>query len=167
MYKKWLKNFVDKRVQIPLKSFLSMWGEIKKACDWFFVNEKSFTGILSNLHKKWLENFVRGSSNPLSCRKYLRKRNLVFYKIYAHKWLCVAFCGHNIFLVTLSWWERVDSNHRSRSNRFTVCPIWPLWNAPIYAFLPKGMELVDGFEPPTCWLQKKAKNGVWKSIRDV
>ena len=21
------------------------------------------------------------------------------------------------------WWERVDSNHRSRNNRFTVCPI--------------------------------------------
>ena len=21
------------------------------------------------------------------------------------------------------WWERADSNHRSRSNRFTVCPI--------------------------------------------
>ena len=56
------------------------------------------------------------------------------------------------------WWERVDSNHRSRNNRFTVCPIWPLWNSPIC----KGcllnsplfsLELVDGFEPPTCWLQ--------------
>ena len=25
----------------------------------------------------------------------------------------------------------MDSNHRSRNNRFTVCPIWPLWNSPI------------------------------------
>ena len=30
-------------------------------------------------------------------------------------------------------------------NRFTVCPIWPLWNSPIF-----NLELVDGFEPPTC-----------------
>ena len=29
------------------------------------------------------------------------------------------------------WWERVDSNHRSLRNRFTVCPLWPLGNAPI------------------------------------
>ena len=28
-------------------------------------------------------------------------------------------------------------------NRFTVCPIWPLWNSP------KKKEPVDGFEPPT------------------
>ena len=27
------------------------------------------------------------------------------------------------------WWRRVDSNHRSRSNRFTVCPLWPLGNS--------------------------------------
>ena len=31
------------------------------------------------------------------------------------------------------WWERVDSNHRSRNNRFTVCPIWPLWNSPVFS----------------------------------
>ena len=29
------------------------------------------------------------------------------------------------------WWGQVDSNHRSRNNRFTVCPIWPLWYIPI------------------------------------
>ena len=34
-------------------------------------------------------------------------------------------------------------------NRFTVCPLWPLGNSPLY----KKMELVDGLEPPTCWLQ--------------
>ena len=31
--------------------------------------------------------------------------------------------------------------------RFTVCSIWPLWN------LPKKMELVNGIEPSTYWLQ--------------
>ena len=90
------------------------------------------------------------------------------------------------------WWERVDSNHRSRNNRFTVCPIWPLWNSPIFRCAlwlsvglrlclrwstpdhsqcracmckslrlciteslaqSKNKELVDGLEPPTCWLQ--------------
>ena len=28
------------------------------------------------------------------------------------------------------WWERMDSNHRSKCNRFTVCPLWPLGNSP-------------------------------------
>ena len=32
------------------------------------------------------------------------------------------------------WWKRVDSNHRSRSNRFTVCPLWPLGNSSIWSW---------------------------------
>ena len=36
-------------------------------------------------------------------------------------------------------------------NRFTVCPLWPLGNSPIFnSARRKLMELVDGFEPPTC-----------------
>ena len=35
--------------------------------------------------------------------------------------------------------------------RFTVCSLWPLGNLPIFNY--KKMELVDGLEPPTCWLQ--------------
>ena len=37
-------------------------------------------------------------------------------------------------------------------NRFTVCPLWPLGNTPIfpYSVVNKKMELVDGLEPPTC-----------------
>ena len=31
-------------------------------------------------------------------------------------------------------WERVDSNHRSNRSRFTVCPLWPLGNAPIQEY---------------------------------
>ena len=37
------------------------------------------------------------------------------------------------------------------ASRFTVCPLWPLGNSPI--FNSHWMELVDGLEPPTCWLQ--------------
>ena len=46
-----------------------------------------------------------------------------------------------------------------KSNRFTVCPLWPLGNSPILIFKINSigktdrMELVDGLEPPTCWLQ--------------
>ena len=36
------------------------------------------------------------------------------------------------------WWERVDSNHRSRNNRFTVCPLWPLGYTPIFIFRQRG-----------------------------
>ncbi len=32
------------------------------------------------------------------------------------------------------------------ASRFTVCPLWPLGNSPVYTIL----ELVDGLEPPTC-----------------
>ena len=28
----------------------------------------------------------------------------------------------------------MDSNHRSRSNRFTVCPLWPLGNSSIWSW---------------------------------
>ena len=39
----------------------------------------------------------------------------------------------------------------AKRNRFTVCPLWPLGNSPIFRMLCCGkMELVDGFEPPTC-----------------
>src|SRR5574344_1103069 len=24
------------------------------------------------------------------------------------------------------WWKKVESNHRTRRNRFTVCRVWPL-----------------------------------------
>ena len=36
---------------------------------------------------------------------------------------------------------------KRRRNRFTVCPLWPLGNSPIFNY---KMELADGFEPPTC-----------------
>ncbi len=36
-------------------------------------------------------------------------------------------------------------------NRFTVCPLWPLGNSPILSCEGNAeVELVDGFEPPTC-----------------
>ena len=42
-------------------------------------------------------------------------------------------------------------------NRFTVCPLWPLGNSPIckaYCLNSRLLlELVDGLEPPICWLQ--------------
>ena len=34
------------------------------------------------------------------------------------------------------------------ASRFTVCPLWPLGNTPVFASV--SVELVDGLEPPTC-----------------
>ncbi len=42
------------------------------------------------------------------------------------------------------WWIRTTEGIASR---FTVCPLWPLGKSPIYNM---ELELVDGFEPPTC-----------------
>ena len=39
------------------------------------------------------------------------------------------------------------------TNRFTVCPIWPLWNLPLFVLNLPVNEPMDGFEPPTGWLQ--------------
>ena len=38
----------------------------------------------------------------------------------------------NVKFMRFDWWELVDSNHRSKRSRFTVCPLWPLGKAPIF-----------------------------------
>ena len=52
-------------------------------------------------------------------------------------------------------WRRIRT-FESVANRFTVCPLWPLGNSPIckaYCLNSRLLlELVDGLEPPTCWL---------------
>ena len=40
---------------------------------------------------------------------------------------------------------------KSKDNRFTVCPIWPLWKPPFFFFLSR--EPLVGFEPTTPRLQ--------------
>ena len=49
---------------------------------------------------------------------------------------------------------------KSKDNRFTVCPIWPLWKPPIFRFLTRPdycpfsvEEPLVGFEPTTPRLQ--------------
>ena len=39
---------------------------------------------------------------------------------------------------------------KRKSNRFTVCPLWPLGNSPIFSAVKRIQKLVDGLEPPTC-----------------
>ena len=41
------------------------------------------------------------------------------------KYPCIRDAG------VFSWWTRMDSDHRSLRNRFTVCPLWPLGNSSI------------------------------------
>ena len=65
----------------------------------FFVG----AGLKFHFHLYFISGAVPGEgSSPLSCRKYLWTANPVFSKIYAHKWLCAAVCGHNIFFVSVS-----------------------------------------------------------------
>ena len=37
----------------------------------------------------------------------------------------------------------------AKRSRFTVCPLWPLGNSPIFNFCQVCLEPVDGLEPPT------------------
>ena len=48
------------------------------------------------------------------------------------------------------WWRRMDSNHRRRSQQiYSLSPLatWVLLHMKLQR---KKVELVDGFEPPTC-----------------
>ena len=45
-----------------------------------------------------------------------------------------------------SWWRRVDSNHRSETQQIYSLP--PLATRELLRI--RLLELVDGFEPPTC-----------------
>ena len=58
----------------------------------------------------------------------------------------------NKFRIILSWWERVDSNHRSRRQQiYSLPPLATREHSHINLFcFHKIMELVDGLEPPTC-----------------
>ena len=42
---------------------------------------------------------------------------------------------------------------KSKDSRFTVCPIWPLWYCPWVNIFKNNSEPMEGFEPPTHWLQ--------------
>ena len=45
---------------------------------------------------------------------------------------------------------------KSYDSRFTVYPSWPLWYLPYFQYVNvrfKRPEPMEGFEPPTCWLQ--------------
>ena len=57
----------------------------------------------------------------------------------------------------VAMWGEKDSNLRSFRNGFTVRPIWPLWYLPfsesLNSSLCKRTKPMEGFEPPTHWLQ--------------
>ena len=49
-----------------------------------------------------------------------------------------------------TWWRRMDSNHRRQSQQiYSLSPLatWVLLRIQLGG---KKVELVDGFEPPTC-----------------
>ena len=125
MYKKRGKNFIYEGSNHPKIFFVTTL--CNKKCLWLIsqrreISHRHTVQSIQNEIEKFCQYFFRGSSNPLLCRKYLRNRNLVFHKIYAHKWLCTAVCGHNIFLVTIRWRRWRDSNSRNAFT-FTWFPI--------------------------------------------
>ena len=50
-----------------------------------------------------------------------------------------------------TWWRRVDSNHRSETQQiYSLPPLATRELLRIRFFMTLDVELVDGFEPPTC-----------------
>ena len=117
-----------------------------------------------NLYKFKPKNFTREGSSPFSCRKYLWSRSPDFRKIYAHKWLCRAFCGHNIFFVVFSWRKRWDSNPRyvavqlissqSRYDHFDTLPNIISHKKATIILYTRKVDLSSGFDD----LSKKIRN---------
>ena len=55
------------------------------------------------------------------------------------------------FEVLFAWWRKVDSNHRRHSQQiYSLSPLATREFLHIHFFAEKRVELVDGFEPPTC-----------------
>ena len=127
------------------------------------MNEKLFTGDFVKISNFNQENFVGEGSSPLSCRKYLWTVNPVFRKIYAHKWLCIAVCGHNIFLVTISWSEWGESNSRPRHPK---CRALPTGLHPDFIkFFSKWSNMWSNGFPTEISAKQKHRGGVvWKGI---
>ena len=104
-------------------------------------------------------------SSPFSCRKYLWTVNPVFFKIYAHKWLCTTVCGHNIFLVTISWSEWGESNSRPRHPK---CRALPTGLHPDFIkFFSKWSNMWSNGFPTKISVKRKSRDGVvWKDMCD-
>ena len=65
------------------------------------------------------------------------------------------------------WWIRTTEGVASR---FTVCPLWPLGNPPIYCFwqlLALSKKPMIGLEPITCWLQISCSAYNWLVSRQL
>ena len=58
----------------------------------------------------------------------------VLRKIYAHKWLCTAVCGHNIFLVTISCDSLTKKIFIKRINKKEVIKIFYSPNGSLTAY---------------------------------
>ena len=107
----------------------------------------------------YLPNFIDillfGSSNPtgmIILPLGIYKLILKIFLIKSKKALKNQGFSPGIFFVTLLWWERVDSNHRSRRQQiYSLPPLATREHSHINLFcFHKIMELVDGLEPPTC-----------------
>ena len=84
-------------------------------------------------------------SSPFSCRKYLRMVFSVFHKIYAHKWLYTAVCGHKIFFVSVSWLGRKDLNPRNGGVRVHCLTTWRRPNFYDLISIPYFQKFVNTF----------------------
>ena len=100
---------------------------------------------------------------------YARRRISSVPKRNGYHWKKPDSSGRQIRF--LSWWERMDSNHRSwKQQIYSLPPLAtrerfhlsvsvtgniPASSAEQYIFRADTaqLELVDGLEPPTCWLQ--------------
>ena len=58
---------------------------------------------------------------------------------------------HDCVEILTNWWGRVDSNHRRHSQQiYSLSPLATREHPRIHFYPKKGLELVDGLEPPTC-----------------
>ena len=109
----------------------------------------------------------RGSnSRPIAWKAIALPTELLPQKYWLTELLAYWFCNQTTDnSINQFMWGKKDSNLRSRSNGFTVRPIWPLWYSPscysgLTMFKVEAKHRISekteppiGIEPMTYWLQ--------------
>ena len=77
---------------------------------------------------------------------FTRRRRISHFAVIFHLPARANFVEKSTLARAFFWWERVDSDHRSHRQQIYSLP-------PLATRERSHMELVNGVEPSTCWLQ--------------
>ena len=122
-------------------------GRLERPTPWLKV--RCSTNWANGSDKIFIDRILIVNFSDSIMDKFSIKMRLLYHCRFAHAQLPTNF-RYEIGIKL--WWEKMDSNHRRRRQRIYSPP--PLaTRAFSHWFFCKKMELMNGLEPLTCWLQ--------------